>query len=669
MVLHGPFFTRQENLGLRSTIMDNNNLTNKIVETTNERGTLETPMVQHGCKTFEDYFAVVMCVVAIAMSFFHVCTAFIGALPAMEQRSAHLGFALILVFMQSFLKDKSPIKRTITAIFLVGAVATSLYAYFLWEDMNGRVAFPIRTDLFFAGVLTLCILEATRRKLGGILAGLGVFFILYAHFGRYFPKMISHRGYSFERILSYIYMDTFGAYGQVIGISATYIFLFILFGAFLEQSGAGRFFIDLATACVGKQRGGSAKVATVSCCLFGMVSGSAPANVMAVGPLTVPMMVEPGYSKRFSGAVVSVAGTGGQFMPPIMGSAAFIIAETLGLPYLRIATAAFIPGVLYYLAIIFAIDCRSNKMNMKGLDVVPNAWEVLKKGFYLATPVILLIYGLAIARWSPIKSGLYSIIAMFLVSWCRKDTRMGIKKTAKAFEAAAMGSLEVVCVCALAGIMIGMLSLTGLGLKFSSLLVSLSGGYLIVLLILTMIAGLILGMGMTTTSVYIILSVLVAPALVEMGVSPLSAHLFVFYFGILSAITPPVATASYAAASVAMDDPMKLGFVAWRLGLSGYILPFIFIFSPELLMEGSILQILLATITATIGIFSLSLSLEGFYKYELNMMHRILLFIGALCLIYSGWLTDIIGLAVLALFAGPQYLKARKSKQNMSVIS
>lgn len=612
--------------------------------------------------SFDDYFSLIMQIVAICMSVFQICTAFIGALPTMEQRSAHLGFALILVFMQSFLKDKNVVKRIISSAFIIVSLVSSLYAFFGWVGMNGRVAFPNTMDLACAAMLTIAILEANRRKLGNVLPALGLIFILYARFGNYLPKAISHRGYSFERILSFIYMDTFGAYGQVIGVSATYIFLFILFGAFLEQSGAGRFFIDLATGCVGKAKGGTAKVAAVSCCLFGMVSGSAPANVMAVGPLTVPMMEKSGYDKRFAGAVVSVAGTGGQFMPPIMGSAAFIIAETLGIPYMKVAGAALIPGVLYYLALLFAIDCRSTRLKMKGLETVPNVLQVLKKDFYLALPVLLLVYGMAIAKWSPVRSGLWAIIAMFVVSMLRKDTRMTPKKLAKALKAAAFGSLEVVCVCALAGIMIGMLSLTGLGLKFSSLLVSLSQGNIVILLVLTMVAGLILGMGMTTTSVYIVLSVLVAPALVEMGIPDLAAHLFVFYFGILSAITPPVAMASYAAASVAKDDPMKLGIAAWRLGLSGYILPFIFIFSPELLMLGEPLAIIQAAITAAIGVFALSLSLEGFFKYQINIVFRVLLFGAALLMIISGIVTDLIGLGIIVAIVGPQWVKKRRER-------
>ena len=456
-------------------------------------------------------------------------------------------------------------------------------------------------------------------------------------------------------------MELSGIYGQVAGISATYIFLFVLFGAFLENSGAGKFFIDLSTATVGKFSGGSAKVTTVSSCLFGMVSGSAVANVMTVGPLTIPMMEQSGYSKRFSGAITSVAGTGGQFMPPIMGAAAFIIAETLGIPYMNVAKAAFIPGVLYYLAIIFIIDLRSSKLHMKGLDEVPDWKVVLKKDFYLSIPVLLLVYFLAVIRWSPIKSGFWAIVAMIAVSWLRKDTRMGPKKILQAFEAGAYGSLDVAIVCALAGIMIGMLSVTGLGLKFSNLLLALSGGKLPVLLALTMVAALILGMGMTTTSVYIILSVLVAPALIKMNVTPLAAHLFVFYFGILSAITPPIATASYAAASVAKDDPMKLGWVAWKIGLSGYILPFMFISSPELLMEGSWPAIILATISGAIGIFALSVAIEGYYRGEVNVILRVLLLAAAFCLLYSGLITDFVGYGLCGAILVPRYIRSKKS--------
>lgn len=602
----------------------------------------------------------IMSVIAVIMSIFHMITAGISSLPSMEQRCIHIGFALVLIFIQSYLNDKKWVIRTVSVIFMLMSLAGSIYVYLQWYDMIIRIAFPDKLDIIMGIMTVLAVLEAARRKLGLALPLLAIIFILYALFGNHLPAAIGHKGYNIERIISVLYMELSGIYGQVAGISATYIFLFVLFGAFLESSGAGQFFIDLSTACVGKARGGSAKVATISSCLFGMVSGSAVANVMAIGPLTIPMMEKSGYSKRFAGAVISVAGTGGQFMPPIMGAAAFIISETIGVPYLNVALAAFIPGVLYYLAIIFIIDLRSIKMDMKGLDNVPDWKAVLKKDFYLSLPVLLLVYFLAIARWSPIKSGFWSIIAMFAVSLLRKDTRMGPKKLYRALELGAYGALDVAIVCALAGIMIGMLSLTGLSLKFSNLLLMLSRGNLIVLLLLTMIAALILGMGMTTTSVYIILSVLVAPALIQMGISALAAHLFVFYFGILSAITPPVATASYAAASVAKDNPMKLGWEAWRIGLAGYILPFMFIFSSELLMQGSLLSITRAVITSTIGIYALAVSLEGFYKKNLNIMLRVLLCFAALCLIYSGFITDIIGVLICLAVLLPQFIEYKK---------
>lgn len=618
---------------------------------------------QEETKGFDYYFKALMWCVAVVMSAFHVFTA-VSSIPSMEQRCIHVGFAMTLTFMQAFLSTKNVLKRTVIFIFIVGTIVSTAYVFNQWHDMIMRIAFPEKLDIYMGCVITVALLEASRRKLGLAMPLLAILFILYALYGKYLPASIGHRGYTLKRVMSVLYMELSGIYGQVAGISATYIFLFVLFGAFLENSGAGKFFIDLSTALVGKSTGGSAKVTTVASCLFGMVSGSAVANVMTVGPLTIPMMEQSGYSKRFSGAITSVAGTGGQFMPPIMGAAAFIISETLGIPYMSVAKAAFIPGVLYYLAIIFIIDLRSSKLGMKGLDKVPDWKAVLKKDFYLSLPVLLLVYFLAVVRWSPIKAGLWAIVAMLVVSWLRKDTRMGPTKILKAFAAGAYGSLDVAVVCALAGIMIGMLSMTGLGLKFSNLLLMLSGGKLPVLLLLTMIAALILGMGMTTTSVYIILSVLVAPALIKMNINPVAAHLFVFYFGILSAITPPIATASYAAASVAKDDPMKLGWVAWKIGLSGYILPFMFIVSPELLMMGSVVSVIMATFSGVLGIYALSVALEGYYKGDVNIALRALLFAAAFCLLYPGFVTDIIGYAGFTVVLLPRWLKARQVEKS-----
>ena len=613
-------------------------------------------------KDFNYYVSKLLFVLAVLMSLFHFITALVGTLPAMEQRCIHIGFAMLLIYLQTYLKAENKFVKYSSLVFFVGSLVGTVYVYDQWYSMMIRLAYPTQMDIIMGVMTVILVMEATRRKLGWALPLISLFFILYALFGNYLPPAIGHRGYTIKRLVSVLYMELSGIYGQVAGISATYIFLFVLFGAFLESSGASRFFIDLSTGLFGKNRGGSAKVCAVSSGLFGMVSGSAVANVMAVGPLTIPMMTRSGYTPRFGGAITAVAGTGGQLMPPIMGAAAFIISETIGIPYLNVALAAFIPGILYYMAIIFIIDLRSSKLGMKGLDEVPDWKAVLKKDFYMALPVILLMYFLAIAMWSPIKSGFWSIIALIVVSWVKKDTRIGVEKFFKALYAGAMGALEVAITCGLAGVMIGILSMTGLGLKFSGLLIQLSGGNLIVLLILTGVAGLILGMGMTTTSVYIILSVLVAPALTDMGVPPLAAHLYVFYFGILSAITPPVAVASFAAASVANDNAMKLGWEAWRIGLSGYILPFMFIFSPELLLNGTAPAIIQAAITSLIGIYAISVALEGFYKYRVNVAFRLLMFVAALLLIKSGTVTDLIGLGIVAFVLVPQIIKARKEK-------
>lgn len=617
----------------------------------------------------------VMTFIAAAMSVFHFSTAAIGALPTMEQRSLHLCFVLMLIFLKSISKRQGALGvKDFTDLLLavIGAVVT-LYVFFLWDVMFMRAPFPEPMDTIIGTLLVLVVLEGTRKELGKAIPILAIIFILYALYGSgkiiTLPilKPIAHRGYSFTRVIANLAQASEGIYGQVLGVSATYIFLFVLFGAFLEHSGASQFFVDLSMAFFGRSRGGPAKVGTVASGLFGMVSGSAVANVMAVGPFTIPMMTRLGYLPKFSGGVISVAGTGGQFMPPIMGAAAFIIAETLSISYMDVVKAAFIPAVLYYVALWFIVDIRAQKSQIQTLpeDQIPNWKEVLLNGIYLALPVILLVYFLAVIRWSPIKSGFWSIVSLIVVSMIKKETRLTPKKFYKVLAEGAMGSINVAIVCAAAGIIIGVLSLTGLSLKFSQLLVSLSGGSMPVLLVLTMIAGLILGMGMTTTSVYIVLSVLVAPALTRMGVVPIAAHLFVFYFGILSAITPPVATASYAAASITKTSPTELGFEGWRIGLAGYIIPFMFIYSPTLLMQGSALEILQSTITSLIGIYALAATIEGYLNGKLNLLFRGILAVAALALIDSGLKTDLVGAVLfLGIFF---YTKMRQKKTSPPV--
>lgn len=613
---------------------------------------------------FNLYFRKIMTIVAIAMTLFHLYTAAVGALPSMVQRSIHLGFAVLLIYIRSFLKGNNNIKKVIYLVMMVLAIYITGYVVFSWQAMNVRAARPANIDVVLGAIMLIAVLDGTRRTSGIALPIVALSFILYAYFGNLLPVVIGHKGYSIKRIIGMLFMETEGFYGSILGISATYIFVFVVFGVFLESSGAGRFIIDLAAGLFGRKRGGSAIASTVSSGLFGMVSGSAVANIMAVGPMTYPMMTESGYDKRFSGSVLSVGGTGGQLMPPVMGAAAFIMSDTLGLPYIRIASAALVPAVLYYLSIISAVQMRTNRLNIKAMDEadIPDWKKVLKKDFYLAFPIILLIYLLAVLRLSPGRAGFVSIVGLIAVAQVKKSTRMSIKNILDSFEKGAYDALQVASICALAGIMIAMLSLTGLGLKISSLLILLAGGKMWLLLILTMIAGLILGMGMTTSSVYIILSVLVSPALVQMGVEPLAAHMYMFYFGILSAITPPVAVASYAAASLVQDNPMKLGFEAWKLGIPCYIIPFMFLFNNELLMIGSWTSIIIAVILAIIAIWLLSISIEGYYKEKVNIVSRILLAVSAILLIEPRLTTGLIGLAIAGTIIVPQYIRDKKNK-------
>ena len=597
---------------------------------------------------FRKVLLIILGVLAVGMSCFHLFTAAIGSLPTMEQRSIHLMFVLGLIFIRSATRRTGPLGfvDVVDLIFALLGMGVTFYAYWNWFDMSAAVAFPETIETVVGSILVVVVLEGTRRELGNAIPIIAIIFILYALLGQYIPiSEIAHRGYPLWRVVSNLTMATEGIYGQVLGVSATYIFLFVLFGAFLENSGASTFFINLSLAFFGRSRGGPAKVATVASGLFGMVSGSAVANVMAVGPFTIPMMTRLGYDPKFAGGVIAVSGTGGQFMPPIMGAAAFIIAETLSIPYLAVVKAAFIPAFLYYAALWFIVDIRAQRDNIKTLsiDQIPDWKKVLLNGAYLALPVILLVYFLTIERWSPIKAGFWCIISLLIVSCFKRETFPTPKRLFVALREGALGSLSVAIVCAATEIIIGVLSLTGLSLKFSQLLISLSMGFMPLLLILTMIAGLVLGMGMTTTSVYIVLSVLVAPALTRMGIQGIAAHLFVFFFGILSAITPPVATASYAAASITKTSPTALGFEGWRIGLAGYIIPFMFIYSPTLLMDGTPFAIIQSIITALIGIYALAAAIEGYLLGKTNLLIRVLLLVCAIMLLDGGGITDIIG--------------------------
>jgi TRAP transporter 4TM/12TM fusion protein len=493
--------------------------------------------------------------------------------------------------------------------------------------------------------------------------------LLYCHFGNYMPDIFAHRGYSVNRIAYYMFLNLDGIFGIATRVASTVIILFVLFGSFLKATKGGDYFTDLAYSIFGKFRGGPAKIAIVGSSLFGMVSGSAIANVVSTGAFTIPLMKRVGYSPVFAAAVESVASTGGQIMPPIMGASAFLIMEILQISYLKVILAALIPAVLYYVALFVAVDLEAKKMGLVGLasDVLPNAKDILKKSWLILLAPLLLVTFLAVFQWSPMKAAFWAIVAIFAASCFNSETRMGVADILDALRNGAVNTLEASIICAVAGLIIGSFTLTGLGLKFSNILISMAGGNIIVLLLLTMIASLILGMGMPTVACYVVLAVLVAPALIKMNINPIAAHMFIFYFGIISNITPPVCVAAYAGAGIAKANPFATGFMASRLGIVGFIVPYMFVMGPALLFQGNPLAVMLSFGSALVGVTVLSMAFEGIFIERLNFLERFLLFAAAIVLLKVGFITDLIGggliLSVLALH-WLRYRYNRKGTQN-----
>lgn len=602
--------------------------------------------------------------IAIAFSLYHLVTSYLGALPALQHRAVHLSFALVLLFLlfPSMPGKLRPVFYPLDILLALASAAVGIYIFTQYEYLSFRQGLPSSADVWLGFLLTLLVLESTRRILGWAMPLVAVFFILYGSLGRYFPGPFAHSGLTFEEIFSNLYVTLEGIYGVAIGVSATYIVVFVIFGAFLGQSGASDLFFNFAKVLFGTVRGGPAKVSVISSSLFGTVSGSAVANVMVDGWLTIPMMKKVGFKPHIAGAIEAVASTGGQIMPPVMGAAAFIMAEIIGVPYYKVALAAAIPAILYYVSLYFVIDLESAKWGLLGLkrSELPRLKEVLYSQGHLFIPLIVLILMLVVFFYTPMKSAFYSTLAILAVSYFRKNTRLGFRKILTSLKDGGINTLSVASACACAGIIVGMFTITGLGMKLSYILIQLSGGQLLPLLILMAVCNIILGMGMPTTAVYIILATLAAPALIKLGLSPMSAHLFVFYYGCLSHLTPPVALAAYAAAGLAESPPMKTGFSAWRIGLAGFIVPFMFVYGPALILEDSAINIIVAFVSAMIGIWALAISLEGYMFRPFPWWQRAIPFAASLMLIKPGIYTDLMGLAILGPFSFYQWKLSKK---------
>jgi TRAP transporter 4TM/12TM fusion protein len=531
----------------------------------------------------------------------------------------------------------------------LASVAAILYLIFHAPQLRMRAGMPMALDADMWAAITgiVLILELTRRLAGLALVVIAGIFIAYSFLGPWFPGFLEHRGYTAKRFFTYVFTDT-GILGAPIAISSTYIILFVTFAAFLQASRVGEYFVNFAFAGAGHARGGPAKVAIFASGLMGMINGTSAGNVVSTGSLTIPLMKKVGYKPQTAASVEAAASSGGQIMPPIMGAGAFIMAEITGIPYFEIVWAAIIPAVLYFVSVYFMVDLEATKRGMKGLprSELPQFNKLIRQ-VYLFLPIIVLIYAL-FAGYSVIRAGTLAMASAAVVSWLTPHW-MGPKQILYAFEIAARMVLQLVAVCAAAGIIVGVIALTGVGTRFSSLLLGIAGHSQLLALFFAMVVSIILGMGMPTTAAYAVAASVIAPGLVNLGVPILVAHFFIFYYAVMSAITPPVALAAYAGAAIARSDPMKTSVESFKFGLAAFVVPFMFFYSNAILMQGPWTEILHVFITALIGIFLLASGVQGYFFGILHPIVRIVLLAAALSMIAGGWLTDAIGIGVAAL--------------------
>jgi len=602
-------------------------------------------------------------IIGVAWSCFQVYTAAFGLLPAQLQRSVHLAFAFALTYLLFPARRKGPAGNLkwynwLLAIF---AVYVGLYMALNYTRIMEAGGDYATMDYIVGGFGILLTVEAARRVVGLPIACLAVFFLLYAYFGAYFPGFMRHRGFSLARITSHMYLTTEGILGIPLGVAATFIYLFILFGSFREKTGLGQLFIDISNAIAGWASGGPAKMAIVTSALEGTVSGSSVANTVESGSLTIPMMKRLGYRPEFAAAVEASSSTGGQIMPPIMGAAAFIMAEFLNVPYLDIAKAAAIPACLYFFGVFMEVHFEAKRCNLRGLsrDELPRFGDVMRERGHLFIPLFAIIIFLSIG-FTPLYAALMGLVTCIVAGALKKATRMSPREIADGFELGARNAVGVALACASAGIIIGSITLTGLGLKLGNGLVTMAGGNLLLTLFFTMITSIILGMGAPTTANYIITSTIAAPALIILGVHPLAAHMFVFYFGIVADITPPVALAAYAGSGIAKSNPFKTAVTSTKLAIGAFLTPYIFVYNPSMLWVGTTWQKLIQTlITSCTGMTVIGASMVGFMLAPMSWLERGMFLIGGMAMVHPGTTTDLAGFGVIGVALFIQWRKKK----------
>lgn len=591
-------------------------------------------------------------ILTVSLAVFQLYTAFFGLLPAMQQRSVHMAFVLPLIFLLYPMTAKSRRDRPSLLDWALAAMAAvcTVYIFVMYEDIANRSGMYEQYELYLGAAMIILVFEAARRALGYALPAFCSLFLFFGYFGRSMPGPFRHFGLSVPRIIEELYLTTDGLFGLVTGVSATYIYLFILFGSFLSATGTSKFFNDISMALTGHLKGGPAKIAVVSSALMGTISGSTSANVATTGAFTIPLMKKIGYKPYFAGAVEAAASTGGQIMPPVLGSAAFIIADSLGISYLKVITASIVPALLYFLSVWCCLSREAAKMGLEGLpkDMLPRAYDVMVRDGYKMIPLVVIIYML-VRGYNPLYSGCWGIASALLLSFIRKEDRVDLPKLVATLEDGSKSALSVAIACIIVGVVIGIMGATGIALKVGDVILSFTRGNLLLTLISTAVLAIILGMGMPTTASYVMASAVGVPALVLLGCKPLDSHFFVFFFAVLSSITPPVCVGAYTAAGLAGSDPNQTAFASVKLALAGFIVPFVFMFSPEILLTNVVSwpSTFLAIVTAMIGVFALSVATEGFFAAPVPVWGRVLVFIGALCLIIPGTATDLVGLGLL----------------------
>ncbi|HOO12147.1 MAG TPA: TRAP transporter permease, partial [Bacillota bacterium] len=557
----------------------------------------------------------------IIVSLYHFITSYVGAPATLKHRSLHVGMMLFLSYILYPVSGRASRKKLplYDMVLAVLSLCIPLYVWVDYPNIIARAGIINTMDLVAGTILVLLVMDASRRISGWPLTLLASIFILYGLFGKNIPGMFAHRGYDWKSLVNQFFISTDGIYGTSVGVAASYIFLFILFGEVMNKCGMGQFFNDIALALAGGSMGGPAKVAVIASGFLGSINGSAIANVVTTGTFTIPLMKKTGYSKEFAGAVEATASVGGQILPPVMGAAAFIMAEMIGISYSRIIVYAAIPAVLYYVGIIIQVHLRALKKDLRGIakGELPKAKDIMKDKGHLLIPIAFLIYMLLFSGRTVIFSAFLTVIATIITSAFRKSTRMSIKDLMDAFAAGARGTVSVAMACAVVGIIIAVTSITGFGLNMANAIIRLGGTSIIATLVLTMITCMILGMGLPSIPSYLITATIAAPALVKLGVPVVAAHLFVFYFAMFANLTPPVALAAFAAAGLSGGDPMKTGFTSVKLALAGFIVPYMFVFNNELLLLNTTLPVAIRiAATSVIGVAMIGIAVEGYLRKE-----------------------------------------------------